>query len=221
MENVRDWIFPPAAAPHGPEAVEWVVIDSAEMPDRVNLPWRETPDLVQLLAASNDLADDDPDALREAGARVVASKLIAMAEWARLHPDRGVRELAALVEQFLSGDHFRDGQSLDVFLGLRPSGGRPSLAREIAIYERNRAVRRLAAMEPFRSMKPTMAGKVIRWMYERCHGSRWAWHGDDQPPRITEAHKAVLREIAATGACPSAQTITEHIRAMRMKGRAK
>jgi hypothetical protein len=212
--------MPPAAsAQPEAEAVEWVVIDSAEMPEPVALPWRDRPDWMQLVAASGDLAADDPEAVREAGARVVASKLVALAEWARLHPDKGVRELAALVEEFFAGDHFREGQSLDVFLGLRPDGGRPSLAREIAIFERNRAVRRLAAMPPFRSMSPTSAAKAIKWAYERHHGSRWAWQGDDQPPRITEAHKAVLAAIAATGACPSAQSIAEHVRAMRMRSK--
>jgi hypothetical protein len=216
----RDWLtYAPPAAPAEAEAVEMVEIVGSEMPDRVNLPWREAQDWTQLLAASNDLADDDPDALREAGARVVASRLVSLAEWARLHPDRGTREIAALVEEFFAGDHFRDGKSLDTFIGLRPDGGRSSLAREISIYERNTAVRKLAAMEPFRSMKPTMAGKVIRWMFERTHGSRWVWQGDDQPPKITADHRAVLAEIAATGACPSAQSIAEHVRAMRMRSR--
>lgn len=223
LDDTRDWLTyaPPAAPATEPEAeaVEWVVIDSAEMPDRVDLPWRETPDFVQLLASSHERGDDDPDALREAGARVVASKLVALAEWARLHPDRGTRELAALVEEFFAGDHFREGVSFDVFIGLRPDGGRPSLAREIAIFERNAAVRRLAAMPPFTDMKPTQAGRVLRWMFERTHGSRWVWQGDDQPPKITADHRAVLAEIAATGACPSAQSIAEHVKAMRMRSK--
>ncbi|WP_226553579.1 hypothetical protein [Celeribacter naphthalenivorans] len=223
-DDDRDWIIYPAPetdhdtpAPDGPGAeVDMVEIIGSEMPEPFSATWSDERPIWEMVGSS-EIQDDDPDAVREAGAREVAKALGVGTDWLRLHPNQRVREVYALIGQYFSEGHFREGVSLDVFIGLRPDGGRPSLAREIAIFERNRGVRELAQMEPFTHMQPTQAAKVIKWMYERTHGSRWSWHGDDQPPRITEAHKAVLREIAATGACPSAQSVAEHIRAMRMR----
>ena len=200
------------------EEVEAGETTGNNLQDRVELPWRETPDFMQILVTSKDRTD--PEALRESGARIVASKLVALAEWARFHPDHQTRALARLVEIYFAEDNFREGKSFDVFIGIRPDGGRPSLAREAAIFERNKLLREAARMQPWVGMAPTQAARAMRGAFDAYEVRAWPRERKlDEPPRPNDAVRTIFWKISKTGApgpMPSRQGLADHIRAAQM-----
>lgn len=129
-----------------PEARRGFEIDGADVPERMDCAWIRRPDL-PAWSSSPEWSRDDPMALLAAGPVPVGSALARLVEMGEMSLERDVREVAALLRDWLESD-LGQHDFLDFHLGLRPRDGRRPLAFEAKIAERNRLVLELSRQAP-------------------------------------------------------------------------
>jgi hypothetical protein len=151
-------------------------IDSADLSAPLRPAWYDPPGALSVLDTA-DFGNDRPEALRSAGPLAVGTALYGLAEWGALSIRADVREVAALLREYLSDG--LDHDSLDFDLGLRPRDGSPGLALLARRAERDRLVTMLARNAPFRDMGPWAAAGALRAACLAYEAKGWP---RDRPP---------------------------------------
>ena len=179
-----------------PEARRGFEIDGDDVPERMTEAWIRRPDL-PAWQTSAEWGADDPMGLLEAGPVPVGSALARLAEMGEMALDRQVREVSALLREWLTEDR---GQHdfLDFHLGLRPRDGRRPLAFQAKIAERNALVLELSRQSPYREMTAREAAVALRAACERSETTRWP---EDREKRKTRpgGHDATWYQIMRLG----------------------
>lgn len=187
-------------------------IDSADVPPTMDAAWITRPDL-PAWSSSAEWSRDDPMALLAAGPVAVGSALARLVEMGEMAIDREVREVSALLREWLEED-LGEHDLLDFHLGLRPRDGRRPLAFEAKIAERNRLVIDLSRQAPYCSMSAKTAAVALRAACERYETTRWP---EDREKRKTRpgGHDATWYRIFRLGlhhTMPDASTLAARIR---------
>lgn len=215
MENVRDWIFPPAAPATEAEA------EAVGPWFSVGAPWvrRPSPDEIAHDAETAGWTRDNPHGLRKAAEKhpeLMASALVRMAEAALTSNDPEAREAAYLVLEYFEDEHWR-WTTLEVFLNIRRAGG--GLSRKAPVVMRNEYLRELADLEPWRSMSPVAAADDMLSRFRRYETTAWPREQHKpEPPRPQDRVRTLFWLIAKTGApgpFPNKQDLSNHIEAHR------
>lgn len=148
-----------------------ITIRSDDMPDPI-LPafFRHVP--VEAVIDSRSWGADNPEALRERGPRAVGEALTRLALAGQGSVFQDVREVSALILDYLTTGLHDD--PLDLDLGLRRRDGRPDLALISRRAERDRLVLDLARRGPWAAMGPWQAAKAIRAAFADYEANRLA-----------------------------------------------
>lgn len=148
-----------------------ITIRSDDMPDPI-LPafFRHVP--VEAVIDSRSWGADDPEALRERGPRAVGEALTRLALAGQGSVFQDVREVSALILEFMATG--MDHDTLDYDLGLRRRDGRPGLDLIARRAERDRLVLDLARREPWAAMGPWQAARAIRAAFAEYEANRLA-----------------------------------------------
>lgn len=139
-------------------------------PPTYSAPWYR-PAPVDPMRGDPEWGKDDPEALRAAGAKAVATALAQIAEEGLLSWRRSTREIAALALQWLDADGDDPGD-LAAFIGLRPRRGQ-SFAMVRKLSERDDVLREVVLMSRWAEMSPMQAARSIRAAFEDYEGRGW------------------------------------------------
>ena len=164
-----------------PEARRGFEIDGDDVPERMTEAWIQRPGL-PAWSSSADWGRDDPQALLEAGPVAVGTALARLAEMGEISLDREIREVAALLREWLESD-LGQHDFLDFHLGLRPRDGRRPLAFEARLAERNHLVLSLSRQAPYCNMTAAGAAKALRAGCARYAAGQWIRDREDRKAR--------------------------------------
>ena len=164
-----------------PEALRGFEIDHEDVPERMDCAWIQRPDL-PAWATSAEWGADDPMALLAAGPVAIGSALARLVEMGEMSLDRSVRELSALIRDWLESD-LGQHDFFDFHLGLRPRDGRRPLAFTAKIAERNALVLALSREAPYASMTATAAAKALRASCARYASGQWLRDREERTAR--------------------------------------
>ncbi|PYF12991.1 hypothetical protein C8J30_101376 [Rhodobacter viridis] len=187
-------------------------IDHEDVPPTMTEAWIQRPAL-PAWQTSADWHLDDPEALLAAGPVAVGSALARLVEWGGLSADREVREVAALISEWLTED-LGQHDFLDFHLGLRPRDGRRPLAFEAKIAERNALVLSLSREAPYREMTASAAAKALRAACARYESTRWPEDRKDRKTRPGGEAETwwLVMKLGLHHPMPGADTLAERIR---------
>lgn len=147
-------------------------IDSRDMPPPIAAPWIDRKPW-NFWIDSASFADDDPEALRASGPQAVAAALAGLAEWGAACGRKDVREVAALLREWLIGDAGRF-DTLDRDLGLSPRDGRRPLSDIAKRAARDAMVIGLSRERPYAGMGARKAAQALRAACEAYETRRWS-----------------------------------------------
>ncbi|WP_103255587.1 hypothetical protein [Tabrizicola aquatica] len=187
-------------------------IRSDDLLDDTTAPTWHRVEPVETVVCSRTFAQDDPEALRSRGPVAVASALLLLAKWGRHAPWQSVREAAALLERYLTGD--LRGEDLDAALGLRRRDGGPDLALQARRAERDQLLLKLARTA-FADLGPWAAAAAIRKAITDYEVRRWGRerHRPAAPAdQIAATAWRVLRLKLPQGAVPRQDDLARMIR---------
>lgn len=195
-----------------PEARRGFEIDHADVPERMTEAWIIRPAL-PAWQTSADWHLDDPEALLGAGPVAVGSALARLVEMGQLSLDRQVREVAALIGEWLCED-LGAFDALDFHLGLRPRDGRRPLAFSAKIAERNALVMALSREAPYSGMTAKKAAAALRASCQRYEATVWPKHRAERETRPS-GHDAAWYKVLKLGLhypMPDIDTLAARIR---------
>lgn len=156
-------------------------IDHDDVPGKMTEAWIQRPAL-PAWQTSAEWGRDDPQALLDAGPVAVGSALARLVEMGEMSLDRSVRELSALIRDWLESD-LGQFDPLDFHLGLKRRDGRRPLAFEAKLAERTRLVIGLSREAPYSGMTATAAAKALRVACSRYASGQWLRDREDRTAR--------------------------------------
>jgi hypothetical protein len=188
-----------------------LTIRSDDLPDPAPDPSWHRPEPVERCLDSATFDHDDPAGLRSRGPVAVASALLLLSRWGRYAPWRAVREAAALLERYLTGNLSAEG--LEFALGLRRSTGGSGLALKAKVAARDALLVRLAQRAPWAGMGPWSAARAMRASFAAYERNRYPGHSSrgTRPAGDDETWWLILQLKLSSGSMPKERRCAELI----------
>ncbi|RID91615.1 hypothetical protein D2N39_13035 [Gemmobacter lutimaris] len=148
-----------------------MVLDSADMMPPIHAPWIDRLPFDHWVNSAT-FRHDDPEGLRKEGPKAVASALAGLAEWGQAAGRKDVREIAALIREWLIEDAGKH-DTLDRDLGLSPRDGSRPLSNIARRAERDELVILLSRETPYAQMSARRAARELREACTAYETRRW------------------------------------------------